>query len=165
MSKAATDDKPRELMINDVRRAYFYAKTTRELYVELPAEDAESADGTMVGRLRLCLYGTRDAALNWQDTLSRHLLDIGFERGVGFPSVFVHKEYDILTLVHGDDYFSAGCSDGLSWLESQLVEQYEIKTSRIGHSEHCKPEGQILNRVVRATESGFEIEADLGTLN
>ena len=114
-----------------------------------------------MGRLRLCLYGTRDAALNWQDTLSRHLLDIGLKRGVGFPSVFVHKERDIWTLVHGDDYFSAGSKESLSWLETQLSEKYEIKTNRIGHGKHCKPDGQILNRVVRATSTGFEMEADL----
>ena len=37
MSRAVTTDgNPRELMINDVRRAYFYAKATRELYAELP---------------------------------------------------------------------------------------------------------------------------------
>ena len=85
----------------------------------------------MVGKLRLCLYGTRDAALNWQDTLSKHLVDIGFKRGVGFPSVFVNEEHDIWTLVHGDDFFSAGSKEGLSWLESQLSEKYEIKVQRV----------------------------------
>ena len=160
MSRAATtDDHPRELMVNDVRRAYFYAEATRELYVELPEEDSEFG-GSMVGRLRLCLYGTRDAALNWQDTLSKHLVDIGFKRGIGFPSVFVHEERDIWTLVHGDDYFSAGSKDSLSWLESELSKKYEIKTNRIGHGTHCSAEGQILNRVVRATERGYELEAD-----
>ena len=64
-------------MINYVRRAYFYAKATRELYVELPAEDREYAKGDKVGRLRLCLYGTRDAALNLQETLNEHLLTFG----------------------------------------------------------------------------------------
>ena len=50
-------------MINDVSRAYFYAKCTRDLYVELPAEDPD-AHPDFIGNLRLCLYGTRDAALN-----------------------------------------------------------------------------------------------------
>ena len=137
----------------------FYAEATRDLYVELPEEDSEFG-GSMVGRLRLCLYGTRDAALNWQDTLSKHLVDIGFKRGIGFPSVFVHEERDVWTLVHGDDYFSAGSKDSLSWLESELSKKYEIKTSRVGHGTHCSAEGQILNRVVRATEQGYELEAD-----
>ena len=138
MSRAATTGgKPRELMVNDVRRAYFYAEATRELYVEIPEEDSEFGKGDCVGRLRLCLYGTRDAALNWQDTLSKHLLDIGFRRGAAFPSVFVHPERDIWTLVHGDDYFSAGSAQSLTWPESELAKKYEIKTTKIGHSPQC----------------------------
>ena len=101
-----------------------------------------------------------ESLLIWQETLSRHLLDIAFERGIGFPSVFVHKKFDIWTLVHGDDYFSAGDANGLVWLDKQLKGQYEIKTSRIGHGSHCSTEGQILNRVVRATDRGYELEAD-----
>ena len=31
------------IMINDVRRAYFYAKASRDLYIELPAEDPEAS--------------------------------------------------------------------------------------------------------------------------
>ena len=132
MSRAATDDKPRVLMVNDVRRAYIYAKATRELYVELPAEDAEHGCCDKVGRLRLCLYGTRDAALNWQETLSDHLVNIGNTLGVGFPSVCVHREKGLWTLVHGDDYISAGDPESLDWLEVQLKSQYDIRTQRIG---------------------------------
>ena len=66
----------------------------------------------------------------------------------------------ICTFVHGDDYFSAGDRGGLAWLEQQLQSHYDIRTSRIGHGVGCSAEGQILNRVVRATERGFELEAD-----
>ena len=97
--------KKNEIMINDVSRAYFYAKCPRDLYVELPVEDPDY-DPNFIGKLRLCLYGTRDAALNWQSTLSEHLECQGFVRGVGHPSVFHHKEKNIWTLVHGDDYLS-----------------------------------------------------------
>ena len=51
----------RELMINDVSRAYFYAPATRSLFIELPDEDDEAQEGE-VGRLNVCLHGTRDAA-------------------------------------------------------------------------------------------------------
>ena len=70
VSRAATFDsngQARELMINDVSRAYFYAEATRCMYIEIPPED-RLFDPNMLGRLRLCLYGTRDAALNWQQT-------------------------------------------------------------------------------------------------
>ena len=62
-------------MINDVSRAYFYAEATRCMYVKLPREDL-LYNPDMLGRLRLCLYGTRDAALNWQQTLCDHLTQI-----------------------------------------------------------------------------------------
>ena len=46
----------------DVRRAYFYAASGREVYVELPEEDYEEG---MCGKLVGSMYGTRDAARNW----------------------------------------------------------------------------------------------------
>ena len=64
------------------------------------------------------------------------------------------------TLVHGDDYFSCGPPDSLDWLEKTLTQQYEIKTTRVGHGQKASKGGQILNRVVRATDKGYEMEAD-----
>lgn len=79
----------RELMINDVRRAYLYAKQKRNVFINLPKEDQDAKEGE-VGQLLLCLYGTRDAAKEWQGTLSDHLVTLGFEPGKGLPSVFHH---------------------------------------------------------------------------
>ena len=72
------------------------------MYIELPPEDPKVRPD-LFGRLRLCLYGTRDAALDWQSTLSEHLIEIGFIQGIGHPSVFRHPTRDVWTLVHGDD--------------------------------------------------------------
>jgi hypothetical protein len=44
-------------MVNDVRRAFFYEKIQRDVYIELPQED--EMHGKMLGKLKLCLYGTR----------------------------------------------------------------------------------------------------------
>lgn len=44
ISRAATvgpGGQRKEIMINDVSRAYFYARCTRDLYIELPKEDPE----------------------------------------------------------------------------------------------------------------------------
>ena len=142
LSRAATVDvggSEREIMVNDVSRAYFYAKMTRPLYIEIPSEDPK-ASPELLGRLRLCLYGTRDAALNWQQTLSDHLVENGFVRGVGHPSVFHHSTRDIWTLVHGDDYCSAGAPTDLDWMQAMLAKKYEIKTQRIGHGK--TPDGK-----------------------
>ena len=52
----------------DVKRAYFYAPAKRDVYVKLPPEDFEEG---MCGKLVKSMYGTRDAALNWEIGLRR----------------------------------------------------------------------------------------------
>ena len=120
----------RGLMVNDVSRAYFYAKPQRKIFIELPPEDEEASAGE-IGLLHVCLYGTRDAAKGWQNTLSQDLANIGYKRGVGHPAIFFHAEKDIMTLVHGDDYFSCGSDASLDWRDAELRKLYEIKSQRI----------------------------------
>ena len=74
--------------------------------------------------------------------------------------MFHHKERKIKTLVHGDDYVSSGHSKDLDWLEAELSKAYEIKTQRLGIGKGLMCEGKVLNRVLRATESGWEVEGD-----
>ena len=51
----------------DVRRAYFHAKAIRRVFVELPDEDWEEGK---CGELDKSMYGTRDAAHNWEEAYS-----------------------------------------------------------------------------------------------
>ena len=164
VSHAATIDPEnpnvrRDLMVNDVRRAYFYAQQKRNVFIELPSEDGEALPGE-VGQLMLCLYGTRDAAREWQRTLSEHLVPIGFEPGRGHSSIFAHHTKGIRLLVHGDDYFSSGPTDELDWLETELENRYEIQSQRFHGNNKEQQELKILNRIVRRTMDGFEVEAD-----
>ena len=52
-----TPTSTKQVMINDVRRAYFYAPATRDVFIEIPDEDPDN-DSSMVGKLNLSLYGT-----------------------------------------------------------------------------------------------------------
>ena len=54
-----------------VSRAYFYAPARRPVYVALPQEDFEEG---MCGRLNASMYGTRDAAANWEAKYADHLV-------------------------------------------------------------------------------------------
>ena len=119
----------REMMINDVSRTNFSAPATRSLFIELPEGDLEARQDE-VGRLNVCLYGTRDAAKGWQQTLSKHLVSIRFRRGVGHPAVFYHPKREIKTLVYGDYYASSGESTDVEWLEYEFGKRYKIKTRR-----------------------------------
>ena len=117
----------------------------------------------MLGKLELCLYGTRDAAKVWQETLSAQLEACGFRRGVGHPAVFWHPERDIMTLVHGDDYVSCGLQPDLDWIEVQLQASYEIQTQKMGLDECCVAVGEFLNRIIRCDGVGGPLEADPAT--
>ena len=70
--------RPYRIMAADVKRAYFYAKCRRPVYIEISIEDFAAGDEAMVGKLNLSLYGTRDAAQNWAKEYSEYLMQVGF---------------------------------------------------------------------------------------
>ena len=61
------------LMMNDVARAVFEALDIRDICVDIPKEDLTTEVGRhdKVGHLRVSLYGSRDAAMNWQEEVAK----------------------------------------------------------------------------------------------
>ena len=55
----------------------------RNICIEISKEDLSEADRRFdkVGHLRMSLYGTRDAAMNWQEEVAKEMRKLGFERG------------------------------------------------------------------------------------
>ena len=156
-SKNAEDE--RVMMTMDVSRAFFYAPATRDVYVELP--DEEGLDKTkFCAKLNYSLYGTRDAPMNWAETYSKHLLEIGFVSGKSSPCVFWHPSKDLKVLVHGDDYVCVGARRHIRWLEEQVRKRFKIKSEVLGLGPGEKREIRILNRIIRISTQGLEYEAD-----
>ena len=85
-------NKVKKLSFIDIKKAYFHAKVKRLVYVDLP-DEALSPDerGKFCGRLNYSLYGTRDAAQNWEDTYAEIMVNMGFDRGKASPCIFHHK--------------------------------------------------------------------------
>ncbi len=81
------------------------------------------------------MYGTREAALNWQETLTEHFIGIGFAKGKMNPCIFHHASKGMRTVVHGDDYTSVGSPEAMRWLKSELEKKFEIKTTVLGNGE------------------------------
>ena len=134
------------IMSNDVKRAYFYAPTTRPVYIAIPAEDWEHGDDQRVGLLNLSLYGTRDAAMNWTLKFTKFLEKLGFRTGTASPCNFYHDVRKVSLTVHGDDFTSTGNEGNLQWLARCMAAEFEIKTDVLGPKpEHAK-ELRILNR-------------------
>ena len=144
----------------DVKRAYFYAKSTRPIYVEIPVEDYEPGDELNVGRLNLSLYGTRDAAQNWSKEYTGFLEKVGFEKGKASPCNFVHKDKELFLSVHGDDFTATGPKKQIDWLLQMFQNRYEIKSNIIGYAKELQKEARILNRTIRFTQEGVQYEAD-----
>ena len=65
LSMTATANKGEVIMVNDISRAFFNAKVERDVFVQLPGEDRWRGEEGMCGKLRLSMYGIRDAAQTW----------------------------------------------------------------------------------------------------
>ena len=142
----------------DVRRAYFHALARRTVYVRLPDEDAEP---NMCGRLVKALYGTRDAAQNWEHAYIEFLESTGFASGVASPCMFVHESRSLRVVVHGDDFTVLGPSSQLDWFREQIAARFEVKfRGRLGPESLSSNSIRILNRVVQWTPEGIRYEAD-----
>ena len=148
------------MMAADVRRAYFYAKVRRPVYIEIPAEDWEPGDEMRIAKLNFSLYGTRDAAQNWAAEYTGYLGSIGFEAGKATPCNFRHATQEIFVSVLGDDFTVTGPDEDLKWMEGQLRARYDIKNEFLGPDAHHQQEIRVLNRYIRWAQRGLEYEPD-----
>ena len=161
LSTTATANKGEVVMINDISRAFFHAKVERDVYIQLPEEDRNKGEEHLCGKLRLSMYGTRDADQNWYKEYSQQLVKMGFRQGVASPCTFYHHVRQLRTYVHGDDYVSTGTTDNLQWMRAELEKRYQVKTQVLGPGEGQLKQEKILNRIVSWDGSrGIVYEAD-----
>ena len=130
----------------------------RDVFVELPEEDAEEG---MCGWLQKSLYGTRDAAQNWEQEYTEFMTSIGFKAGIATPCTFYNELRDIRAVVHGDDFTLVGSRKELDWFKSRIEGRFEIKyKGRMGPKKDDIKSVRILNRVISWKDYGVEYEGD-----
>ena len=78
--------------------------------MQIAAEDMNPSDKGLVGRLKMSMYGTRDAAANWAAEYGATLVAAGYVQGISRPLIFHHSEHDHDTtiMVHGEDFVGFG---------------------------------------------------------
>ena len=130
-----------------IRRAYFNAKATRDIYVELPPEDPRYHDENACGTLVLSIYGTRDAASNWEDECTNKLLSWGFTRGKSSPCIFNHTKRDIQLIIHGDGFVAEGSGSAVRWLQQQMSAAYNIKHNIMGDAPNSQPHRNLATKI------------------
>ena len=77
ISIAANHKETFSIMHIDVSRAYFHAKAQRPVLIRLPAEDRMGTDAGKIGLMKKSMYGTRDAASNWERDWQRACQEMG----------------------------------------------------------------------------------------
>ena len=109
------------IMINDVARAFFEAPAHREICVELPMEVRTEEDerDDNVGILEKSLYGTRDAAQNFQKEVRKLMKSIGFNAGGYNACTYYHPTRHLTSMVHGDDFATTGTLENTKRLEKK----------------------------------------------
>ena len=132
MSMAASHSPEFSLMHVDVSRGYFHAKAQWPVLVKLQSEDCSGKDEGKIGLLKKNMYGTRDAASNWERDWQGHLKNWGYEQGRSSRSLFHNKKRKTSGLTHGDDFVVTGTKESLLELKKQLESVYPIKESIIG---------------------------------
>ena len=80
----------------------------------------------MCGKLLKAMYGTRDAAQNWECAYTEFLEGIGFVRGIATPCVFHNRERDVYLVVHGDDFIVLASEEQLNWFR-EIGKRFEVK--------------------------------------
>jgi hypothetical protein len=128
------------------------------VYVQLPGEDHEEGK---CGRLVKAMYGTRDAAQNWECEYVQVMGDVGFSRGQSTPCIFWHKEKGIWAVIHGDDFTLLGNEHSLDWIRTMIQGRFEVKLrGRLGPDNGDDKAIRILNRIVTWDNHGIKYEAD-----
>ena len=117
----ATRRKTHKIMVMGVKCGFLYGEIHRNVYIELPHTDPRYGDASVVGMLKKSMYGTRDAAHNWEDKYVSVIVDeLGFRRGKASPCLFWHQERNIRLVVHGDDFVPLGSRKDIMWLKEGL---------------------------------------------
>ena len=116
----------------------------------------------MCGLFRYSLYGTRDAAQNWEEVLATTLSSLTLTRGSACSCVWRGhtKGEHIVATVHGDDITIGGERSAVEFFVSMISKKYEIKKQVIGEDPDLEKSGRILIRVIEWNRDGITIEAD-----
>ena len=110
--------------------------------------------------LRRCLYGTRDAARNWDSEVSKTMAEGNFKKGLANPCLHHHAQRDLASMVHGDDILIEGRRRDVEKAVAFIRSKYEVRMSMIGADYDLDNEMQMLNRVIGIDSQGYYLRAD-----
>ncbi len=99
----------------DIKTAFLYSKMTEEVYLKRPKGLDPKYGIPEYVKLNKCLYGLKQAAHEWRNTLHKELIKIGFSQIISDNCVY-HKQTDsgkIILALHVDDVLVAASNQSL----------------------------------------------------
>ena len=88
-------------------------------------------DAGKIGLMKKNMYGTRDAASNWERDWQENVKKWGFQLGLSSKNLFHHKENRVSGLTHGDDFVLTGPTKRLMEFENEMTSVYPVKAKII----------------------------------
>ena len=75
----------------------------------------------------MSLYGTRDAAANFQEEVRILMKNARFRIGRYNPCTFCHPKTNLKVICHGGDFVSSADEASLVWLKTEMKKRFESK--------------------------------------
>ena len=89
-------------------------------------------DSGLVGKLKMSMHGTRDAAADWAAEYSSTIIKSGYQQGKSCPCIFYNGLTDTAIMVHGDDFVGVGRPEELAKVRNDLEEKHKLKVETLG---------------------------------
>lgn len=122
----------------DVDTAFLYGEVEEEIYMDQPDGFEDEENPAKKCLLQKALYGTKQAARQWNSKLTKHLENQGFKGTSADPCVFVRvsrNEYSIIIIYVDDLMLFCKTMDHIEDIKSALKEEFSIK--ELGELKYC----------------------------
>ncbi|KAG8478753.1 hypothetical protein CXB51_028642 [Gossypium anomalum] len=83
----------------DMKSAFLNGFVEEEIYIDQPQGFVVSSKEHMVYRLKKALYGLKQASRAWYASIDSYLINLGFERSVSEPTLYVKKKEAVTQLI------------------------------------------------------------------
>ena len=142
--------------------AYFHAKAQRLVLVRLPAEDQRKNDAGETRPLSRCMYGTCDAASNWECDWQNHLKQWSYKLEQSSKDLSHDHNKKMSRMTRGDDFVFTGSTPKLIEPETTLAGVYPIRTNIISHgsTESIKALSTRVRWVTKGMENRYPRRVD-----
>lgn len=106
------------------------------------------------------MYGTRDAAMAWQQEYEQAMLREGLQAGRASPCHFCDRACGVRIVVHGDDFLGLAPRRDADHFAASMRARYSVEAPWMGPRADDPKAVRVLNWMIRWEQRGVSYEAD-----